>query len=133
MKRLFFIATVLLSALLFGSATDTFAQAISYSVVEEKPVFQASDTAETDFAKWVAAHIQYPATAKENGIQGRVTVRFTIDTDGTVKNAMVLRGIDPALDKEALRVISSSPKWKPGRHNGQPVAVTYVFPVIFKL
>ena len=141
MKRLFFIAIVLFSALLFCSATKSFAQnnqtsqtkTLNFNEVEEKPQFQELDGTPLDFAKWIAAHIQYPEIARENGIQGRVIVRFTIDIDGSIKNVKVLRGVDSALDKEALRVISSSPKWKPGKHNGQLVSVSYVFPVIFKL
>lgn len=140
MKRLFFIATVLLSALLFGSATEAFAQtsqtpqiSMSFNDVDEKPQFLGTDGTPKDFSRWVNDNIQYPEVYKDASIQGRVTVRFTIDKDGSVKNVKVLRGLDSAADKEAIRVISSSPKWKPGRHNGEPVAVTYVFPVVFIL
>ena len=75
----------------------------------------------------------YPESAKENGVQGRVTLQFTVEKDGTVTNVKVLRGIDPALDKEAVRVVSMSPKWKPGKQRNRTVPVTYIFPVIFQL
>jgi protein TonB len=75
----------------------------------------------------------YPEVAKENGIQGRVTLQFVVDTDGSVRDVKVIRGVDPALDKEAVRVVSSSPKWTPGRQRDKPVKVRYIFPVIFQL
>ena len=71
--------------------------------------------------------------AKENGVQGRVTLQFTVEADGRVTNVRVLRGVDPSLDKEAVRVVSSSPKWKPGKQRDRAVKVTYTFPVIFQL
>ena len=139
-KKLFLILTALLSSLLFSSATESFAQtsqtpqiSISFNDVDEKPQFLGTDGISKDFFRWVHDNIQYPEIYKDACIQGRVTVRFTIDKDGSVKNVKVLRGLDPPADKEAVRVISSSPKWKPGRYNGQPVPVTYVFSVIFKL
>ena len=104
---------------------------IPFTVVEDKPKFQGGDA--NDFTKWVYSHIEYPEVAKENGVQGRVTLQFTIDTDGQVKNVQVLRGVDASLDKEALRVVSSSPKWTPGKQRNKPVKVKYTFPIIFQL
>ena len=78
-------------------------------------------------------NLTYPDIAKENGIQGRVTLQFTVNTDGSVKDVKVLRGVDPSLDKEAVRVVSSSPKWSPGKQRDRAVKVTYTFPVIFQL
>ena len=66
-------------------------------------------------------------------VQGRVTLQFTVNADGTVSNVKVLRGVDSSLDKEAVRVVSSSPKWKPGKQRDRAVKVTYTFPVIFQL
>lgn len=100
-------------------------------LVEEKPSFMGGDP--HAFSKWVNSRLVYPEIAKENGIQGKVTVQFTINTDGTVSDVKVLQGVDPALDKEAVRVVSQSPKWKPGMQNDKPVKVTYTFPVIFLL
>ena len=85
------------------------------------------------FSKWVNERLVYPEIAKENGISGRVTLQFTVKTDGRVTNVKVLRGVERSLDKEAVRVVSQSPKWKPGMQDGKPVKVTYTFPVIFQL
>ena len=82
---------------------------IPFAIVEQKPTFQGKDA--NAFTKWVFSKIVYPEIAKENGVQGRVTLQFTIDTDGSVTNVKVLRGVDSSLDKEAVRVVSSSPKW----------------------
>ena len=83
--------------------------------------------------KWIANELKYPAIAQENGVQGRVTVRFIINKDGSVSDAIVAKGVDPHLDKEALRVISKMPNWKPGKQRGQAVRVSYNLPVRFKL
>ncbi|MBR3303165.1 MAG: energy transducer TonB [Bacteroidales bacterium] len=104
---------------------------IPYAVVEEKPKFQDKDA--NEFTKWVYANLEYPEIAKENGIQGRVTVQFTIDKDGSVKNVKVLRGVDSSLDKAAVNVINKSPKWSPGKMRGRPTKVSYTFPIIFQL
>ena len=106
-------------------------EAIPFALVEEKPKFQGGDA--NTFSKWVNSKLVYPEIAKENGVQGRVTLQFTVNTDGSVSNVTVLRGVDPSLDKEAVRIVSSSPKWEPGRQRERPVKVTYTFPVIFQL
>lgn len=106
-------------------------EAIPFALVEEKPKFQGGDA--NNFSKWVNSHLNYPEIAKENGVQGRVTLQFTVNTDGSVSNVTVLRGVDSSLDKEAVRIVSSSPKWTPGRQRERPVKVTYTFPVIFQL
>ena len=105
--------------------------AIPFFVVEQKPSFNKGDA--NEFAKWVNARLVYPEIAKENGVQGRVTLQFTVEADGRVSNVHVLRGVDESLDKEAVRVVSSSPKWKPGRQRDRAVKVSYTFPVIFQL
>lgn len=104
---------------------------VPFAIVEQKPTFQGGDA--NTFTKWVFSKIIYPEIAKENGVQGRVTLQFTIETDGSVKNVKVLRGVDSSLDKEAIRVVSSSPKWKPGMQRNKPVRVKYTFPVVFQL
>lgn len=106
-------------------------EAIPFMLVEEKPSFMGGDA--NAFSKWVNERLVYPEIAKENGVQGRVTLQFTVNTDGTVSNVKVLRGVDPSLDKEAVRVVSMSPKWKPGKQRDRAVKVTYTFPVIFQL
>ena len=104
---------------------------VPFAIVEQKPTFQGGDA--NTFTKWVFSKIVYPEIAKENGVQGRLTLQFTIETDGSVKNVKVLRGVDSSLDKEAVRVVSSSPKWKPGMQRNKPVRVKYTFPVVFQL
>ena len=106
-------------------------EAIPFQLVEEKPSFQGGDA--NQFSKWVNSRLEYPEIAKENGVQGRVTLQFTVEKDGTVTKVRVLRGVDPSLDKEAIRVVSMSPKWKPGKQRDRAVPVTYTFPVIFQL
>lgn len=106
-------------------------EAIPFQLVEEKPTFQGGDA--NAFSKWVNERLNYPEIAKENGVQGRVMLQFTVNPDGSVSNVRVVRGVDDALDKEAVRVVSSSPKWKPGKQRDRAVKVTYTFPVIFQL
>lgn len=106
-------------------------EAIPFQLVEEKPSFNGGDA--NEFSKWVNTKLQYPEIAKENGVQGRVTLQFTVNPDGSVSNVKVLRGVDSSLDKEAVRVVSMSPKWKPGKQRDRAVKVTYTFPVIFQL
>ena len=106
-------------------------EAIPFQLVEEKPSFNGGDA--NEFSKWVNSKLVYPEIAKENGVQGRVTLQFTVEADGRVTNVKVLRGVDESLDKEAVRVVSSSPKWKPGKQRDRAVKVTYTFPVIFQL
>ena len=106
-------------------------EAIPFQFVEEKPSFMGGDA--NAFSKWVNERLVYPEIAKENGVSGRVTLQFTVNTDGTVSNIKVLRGVDPSLDKEAVRVVSMSPKWTPGKQRDRAVKVTYTFPVVFQL
>ena len=106
-------------------------ETIPFQLVEEKPKFQGGDA--NDFTKWVNQRLVYPEVAKENGVQGRVMLQFTVNTDGSVSGVKVLRGVDPSLDKEAVRVVSMSPKWTPGKQRDRKVKVTYTFPVIFQL
>ena len=112
------------------NGSNEIAQGEVFTVVEEMPEFPGGIAAAL---KWISDETKYPAIALENGIQGRVTVRFTINKDGSVSDAIVVKGVDPHLDKEALRVISKMPKWKPGKQRGQAVRVSYNLPVRFKL
>ena len=104
---------------------------IPFVMVEEKPKFMGGD--ENTFTKWVAERLVYPEIAKENSVQGRVILQFRVNTDGSVSDVTVVSGVDPSLDKEAVRVVSSSPKWTPGRQRNKAVRVVYTFPVIFQL
>ena len=102
-----------------------------YQVVEEMPEFP--DGGMAGLMKWLSNNIQYPAKAREEGTQGRVTMQFVVNRDGSISDAQVMRGVDPNLDKEALRLINSMPKWKPGMQRGKPVRVRYSVPVNFRL
>ena len=102
-----------------------------YVVVEDMPGF-AGGTSDK-FLEFIAKQLIYPEIAAENGIQGRVFVSFVVEPDGSVSNVRVVRGVDPALDREAIRVVKSSPRWTPGRQRGRPVRVTFTFPIIFVL
>ena len=106
-------------------------ETIPMMIVETKPTFNGKDA--NEFSKWVNSRLVYPEIAQELGIQGRVTLQFTIGTDGSVGDVKVLKGADPLLDQEALRVVSSSPRWSPGKQRDRAVKVSYTFPVIFRL
>ena len=106
-------------------------ESASFQPLKPKPTFNGMDA--TEFSKWVNANIVYPAEARAARKQGKVTVQFTVLENGKVSDVKVLRGIDPALDAEAIRVVSASPDWKPGEKDGKKVSVTYTFPVIFEI
>lgn len=82
---------------------------------------------------WLSENIHYPAVAKENKVQGRVIVTFVVERDGSISNAKLAKSVDPALDREAVRVVSAMPNWNPGRKNGEPVRVKYTVPITFRL
>jgi TonB family protein len=103
-----------------------------FQIVEVMPLFKGKP-AEKGFRDYVDSNIKYPKEAKENHISGDVLVEFTIDVDGSLVDAKVVRSVHPLLDVEALRVIQSSPKWTPGKLKRKPVEVRYTFPVNFKL
>ena len=101
-----------------------------FDVVEEMPMFPGGNAALMDF---LANNIKYPQVAEENGIQGRVVLTFTVEPDGSLTEVKVVRGVDIALDKEAIRVVKSMPKWIPGKQKGSAVRVKYTLPVTFRL
>jgi len=101
-----------------------------FDVVEQKPQFPGGEAA---LLKYVSEHIRYPAMAQENNIQGRVIVQFVVTKTGNVGEVKVVRGKDPDLDKEAVRVVKSLPKFVPGKMNGHAVNVWYTLPIQFKL
>lgn len=101
-----------------------------FFIVEDMPVFPGGELA---LRKYIANAIKYPVIAQENGIQGKVYVTFVVDKDGSVSDARIARGVDPSLDKEALRVVNTLPKWKPGKQRGKPVRVSYTVPINFVL
>ena len=101
-----------------------------YDLVDEMPSFPGGPA---ELMKWLGSHVQYPAIAQENGVQGRVIVAFVVEKDGSVTDVTVVRSVDPSLDKEAARVVRQMPKWIPGKQNGAAVRVKYNVPVTFKL
>ena len=101
-----------------------------FQVVEEMPEFPGGMG---ECMKFLGKNIKYPTISQENGVQGRVIVQFVVNRDGSIVDPVVVRGVDPYLDKEALRVISMMPKWKPGKQRGKAVRVKYTVPVMFRL
>ena len=101
-----------------------------YRICEEMPDFPGGMA---ECMKWLAKNMKYPQIAQENGVQGRVIVQFVVNRDGSIVDAQVARGVDPYLDKEALRVVGLMPKWKPGKQRGKEVRVKYTLPVMFRL
>jgi protein TonB len=103
---------------------------VVFQVVETMPTFPGGDA---ELFKFLSNNVKYPVIAQENGIQGRVICQFVVNRDGSIVDVEVVRSVDPSLDKEAIRVIKSMPKWSPGKQRGKPVRVKYTLPVNFKL
>ena len=101
-----------------------------FTVVEQMPSFPGGDAA---LMSYLANNIHYPTVAAENGVQGHVVVGFVVECDGSITDVSVLRGVDPSLDREAMRVVKSMPRWTPGKQNGSAVRVKYQVPVAFRL
>ncbi|MFW9601392.1 MAG: energy transducer TonB [Prevotella sp.] len=101
-----------------------------FDVVEVMPSFPGGQGA---LMSYLNSHTKYPVVAQENGVQGRVTVSFVVERDGSITDVHVVRSVDPSLDREAARVISSMPNWQPGKQNGSAVRVKFNVPVQFKL
>lgn len=106
------------------------AEEIPFVVVEEMPMFPGGDT---ELLKYIGTHTNYPEVAKENNIQGRVIVRFCVTAKGGVSQVSILKGVDPELDAEAIRVVNTLPAFKPGKQGGKPVPVWYMVPITFTL
>ena len=104
---------------------------IPFYEVDEQPTFQGGDA--NEFSRWVNTQLVYPEEAKAKHAEGHVSTSFTVTEKGKVKDVRIMKGAAPDLDAEALRVVSMSPDWTPGKSKGKPVAVTYIFPIIFKL
>ena len=126
MKKLLFVMVTLILGInmAYGQEKKVF------DVVEQMPHFPGGDAALMQFLR---ENIKYPETAEKNGIQGRVICTFVVENDGSVSDVQILRSVDDALDKEAVRVIQAMPKWVPGRQNGEPVFVKFTLPITFKL
>ena len=101
-----------------------------FTAVEQPAEFPGGQEA---LMKWLSNNIRYPESAQQNGVQGRVTVRFVVEKDGSVSGATILKGVDKDLDAEALRVVKRMPKWQAGKNNGQAVRSYFTLPVTFRL
>lgn len=101
-----------------------------YMMVEQMPQFPGGPA---ELLKYITKNLKYPVIAQENGIQGKVILRFVVNAQGHVENVKVLRSLDPYCDKEAIRVVKSLPQWIPGKQNGRNVPVYYTCPIVFKL
>lgn len=101
-----------------------------FSVVEKQPEFPEGNAA---MMKFLSDNIKYPSEAQEKGVQGRVITNFVVERDGSLSDVKVVRGVDPLLDAESIRVIQSMPKWKPGTQKGQAVRVRFTLPVVYRL
>lgn len=110
---------------------DSIPEDVIFEVVEVSPEF--TDGGMDGLIKYLSKNLKYPVEAQKAGIQGRVVVKFVVDKDGSIIQPQIARGIDPALDKEAIRVISAMPKWKPGTQRGKAVKARFTVPVMFKL
>ena len=124
---------LMMLVLLFSFMTST-AQTkknnMVYDVVEVMPQYPGGQIA---MLKYIMKNIKYPKQAMKEGIQGRVTVRFIVEKDGSISDVKPVLSVHPLLNKEAVRVVKSMPKWSPGKHNGKPVRVRFNLPVMFKL
>lgn len=101
-----------------------------FVVVEDQPLFPGGNAA---MMKFLSDNIKYPVIAQENNIQGRVICNFVVEKDGSITDVQVVRGVDPSLDREAVRVIQQMPRWSPGKQRGQAVRVRFTLPVVFRL
>lgn len=101
-----------------------------FFIVEEMPLFPGGEQA---LRQVISERITYPEDAKKEGIQGRVYITFVVDKNGSVRSARVARGVHPALDQEAIRVVESLPKWTPGKQRGENVSVSFTVPINFVL
>ena len=124
---------LMMLVLLFSFMTST-AQTkkndMVFDVVEVMPQYPGGQIA---MLKYIMENIKYPEQAMKEGIQGRVTVRFIVEKDGSISNVKPVLSVHPLLDKEAVRVVNSMPKWSPGKQKGKPVRVQFNVPVMFKL
>ena len=115
-----------------GEETEAAGEAVAFSEVEQKPTFMGDEPVQ--FTKWVFGQLKYPEEAIKQQVEGRVTLQFTIAKDGKVKDVKVARSSgSKILDDEAVRIVSMSPQWEPGKHQGEPVDVRFTFPLVFKL
>ena len=129
MKRFFSVICFFFMMALPMNAQSEISTKVYYEV-DEMPSFPGGLNGLMTF---LAQNMVYPVTAQENGVQGRVTVSFVVETDGSITDVEVARSVDPFLDREAMRIVKAMPKWTPGKKDGKPVRVKYTVPVVFRL
>lgn len=133
-RTFMFVAVLLLCGMVQAQAQNQKSEekSVQFAIVDDKPMFRGGEASK--FALWVSEQVKYPEEAYKGNIQGRAFLQFVIAKDGKVKNVKVLRSSgNKLLDDEAVRVISMSPDWTPGKVDGKPVDVSFMFPVVFKL
>lgn len=150
LKRWLLLCSMFMLPLVIFAQIQNEEQTPVFDVVEEMPAFDGAQIKVTDAAtgeiktieikkgdaglmQYLSNTIKYPIVAEENGIQGRVICTFVVERDGTISDVKVTKSVDPSLDKEAVRVLKSMPKWKPGKQKGENVRVKYTVPVTFRL
>lgn len=101
-----------------------------FDMVEQNPSFPGG---QAELMSWIGNHLKYPAIAAENGIEGKVIVQFVVGKNGAIRDAVIVRALNPSCDKEALRVVNAMPRWIPGKQNGKEVSVKFTLPITFKL
>ena len=124
------LMTLVLLFSFMTSTAQTKKNNMVYDVVEVMPQFPGGQIA---MMKYIMENMKYPEQAMKEGIQGRVTVRFIVEKDGSISDVKPVLSVHPLLNKEAVRVVKSMPKWTPGKQNGKPVRVRFNLPVMFKL
>ncbi len=135
MKKLIVLFALILGGISYTWAYATISSNLSavtndYVAVEQMPQYPGG---QTKLLKFISDNLVYPESAKAEGIEGRVILRFVVKADGTVGEVQVLRSLDPACDKEAIRLIKSTPRWIPGKQSGKSVNVWFTLPVTFRL
>lgn len=117
-----------------SNATTTYEQPQTSQTIYNEPELKASfHGGDRALSEWLCDNLRYPEISLENDVQGEVIVRFVVERDGTVTNPVIVKGVDKDLDKEALRVVKTMPRWNPGKNNGKVVKSYYYFPIIFQL
>lgn len=101
-----------------------------FEMVEQQPSFPGG---QGEMMSWISNHLKYPAIAAENGIEGKVIVQFVVGKNGAIRDANIVRALNPSCDKEALRVVNAMPRWIPGKQNGKEVSVKFTLPITFRL
>ena len=131
MKKLLFFLILGFTTLTTARAQNTDTPCCKvFHVVEQMPQFPGGQAA---MMKFIADSLRYPSVVCTGGVEGRIVVRFVVDCKGNIVNPLVVRSVDPLLDREAIRLVKSMPKWIPGKQNGKPVNVVCFVPVRFKL